>query len=92
MLDVSAILEEALRAETRHLDPPPFDTIGPETNVLEQIDSLTVVNLLLESEMRLEAATGTYVTLADETLFDAKKSPLLKWSDWVRFVEARHGG
>lgn len=91
MVDFSGILEEALHTETRHIDPSPFITIEPDTNVLAQIDSLTVVNLLLQSEMLLETATGNYVTLADETVFDAKKSPLLKWSDWIRFVEARHG-
>ena len=74
-----------------HLQPSAFSTLAPDTNVLEIVDSFTVVNLLLQSEMMLEAETGKYVTLADETIFDAQKSPLLKWSRWVKYVEGRHG-
>jgi hypothetical protein len=40
--------------------------------------------------MRLEALTGKYVTLADETIFDAAKSPLRSWAGWVAYVELRH--
>lgn len=85
------ILERALRAETQHIEPAPFPQLDADTNVFEKIDSLTVVNLLLQSEMLLETETGEYVTLADETVFDAEKSPLLRWGDWIRYVEARHG-
>lgn len=40
------------------------------------VDSFTIVDLMLETEGRIEEAIGRYVPLADETIFDAEKSPL----------------
>lgn len=85
------ILRGALSTVIANMEKPPFDVLTDETNIIELVDSFTVVDLLLESEMALETATGDYVTLADETLFDADKSPLRRWASWVAFVESRHG-
>jgi hypothetical protein len=92
MADLPLLLGQALDRATAGLTIPAIRTLTPETNVFEALDSLTIVNLLLETEILLETATGNYVTLADETIFDASKSPLIKWSRWIEFVEARHAG
>lgn len=90
MLNFDGILREALEAVIANLDTRPFETVTAETNIIDHVDSFTVVDLLLESEMALETATGNYITLADETIFDSEKSPLLSWANWVEFVERRH--
>lgn len=72
------------------VDSPALRSLTAESNLFDHLDSLTVVDLLLESEMQLEEATGRYVTLADETIFDAYKSPLRRWADWVAYVERKH--
>lgn len=92
MLDFDTVLRKALDTVIANLDTCPFDTVTADTNIIDHVDSFTVVDLLLESEMALEAATGNYVTLADETIFDSEKSPLLNWAGWVEFVESRHAG
>jgi hypothetical protein len=91
MTDFHRILIDALQQETTHLQVPALANATPETNVFDYIDSMTIVNLILKTETMLEVATGNYVTLADENIFDARKSYLLKWSRWVEFVDARHG-
>ena len=83
-------LKEALRRVNENVRSPGLEDVGPDTNVFDQVDSMTVVDLLLETEALLEEKTGEYVPLADETIFDASSSPLLKWSDWVAHVERHH--
>jgi hypothetical protein len=83
-------LKEALRRVNENVQAPGLDPVGPDTNVFDQVDSMTIVDLLLETESLLEEKTGEYVPLADETIFDASASPLRKWSDWVAHVERHH--
>ncbi len=89
MSEVEAVLLKALQTVIAELDNPQLAEVTATTDIIGNVDSFTIVDLMLESEMQLEALLGKYVTLADETIFDAEKSPLLTWSDWVRYVEAR---
>jgi hypothetical protein len=91
MNDFSNLLSTALQRVTTDLDVPELKAPRPDTDLFALVDSLVIVNLLLESEMLLEQETGNYVPLADENLFDAAKSPLRNWSRWVAFVGERHG-
>jgi hypothetical protein len=83
-------LRQALDKTLETIDAPALRVLKPDTNLFEHLDSLSVVDMLLEAESRLESVTGRYVTLADETMFDASKSPLRSWCGWVAYVEARH--
>ena len=83
-------LREALRRVNENVGSPDLEAVGPDTNVFDQVDSMTIVDLLLETETLLEEKTGHYVPLADETIFDASASPLRRWSDWVAHVERHH--
>ena len=84
------LLKEALRRVNENVRSPGLEDVGPDTNVFDQVDSMTVVDLLLETESMLEEETGDYVPLADDTIFDASASPLRRWSDWVAHVERHH--
>ena len=84
-------LQEALRRVNEHAQSPALEAVAPDTNVFDAVDSMTIVDLLLETESLLEEKTGDYVPLADDTIFDASASPLRKWSDWVAHVERHHG-
>jgi len=83
-------LEEALRRVNENVRSPQLESVGPETNVFDAVDSMAIVDLLLETESLLEEKTGDYIPLADETIFDASASPLRRWSDWVAHVERHH--
>lgn len=90
MSPIEQVLEEAVRRVNEHVQSPGLETLAPDTNVFDAVDSMAIVDLLLESESLLEDATGKYVALANEKMFDAGASPLLRWSDWVAHVEQRH--
>lgn len=90
MSDLEDLLKEALRRVNEDVRSPELDAVGPETDLFDAVDSMVIVDLLLETEALLEEKTGQYVPLADETIFDAGASPLLRWSHWVAHVEQRH--
>ncbi len=91
MTDIREILSASLASVIENLETEVPIELNDSSNILEAVDSFTIVDLLLETEGRLEQALGRYVPLADETIFDAEKSPLAKWSDWVAYVEKHVG-
>jgi hypothetical protein len=64
-------------------------SITKDTNVFEGVDSFAIVSLLLESEAAIETKYGKYIPLANENIFDASKSPLLRWEKWVEYVQGK---
>jgi len=91
-MTIEQVLRESLKKILESAGAPEIRPLTEETNLFDNLDSLTVVDMLLEAEMRLEEVTGHYVTLADETIFDASKSPLRSWSSWVAYVENKYAG
>jgi hypothetical protein len=91
-MTIEQVLRETLEKILASIDAPGLKPLAGDSNLFENLDSLTVVDMLLEAEMQLEKATGRYVTLADETIFDASKSPLRSWTTWVAYVESKHAG
>jgi hypothetical protein len=91
MPDIEAVLREALRRVNEETKCDALEAVCAETNIFDAVDSMTIVDLLLESESLLEAETGEYVALAGESIFDAEHSPLRRWGDWVAYVGLRHG-
>jgi len=68
-------------------DLPTFkQNVSATFNLYEEVDSFSLVNVLLETESDVEKATGKYIPLANEKIFDASQSPFLKWTDWVSYV------
>lgn len=91
-MSIEQVLRETLEKILASIEAPGLQSLTDESNLFENLDSLTVVDMLLEAEMQLEKATGRYVTLADETIFDASKSPLRTWAGWVAYVESKYAG
>jgi hypothetical protein len=89
-VELETSLKEALRRINEHVQSPALENVSADTNVFDEVDSFTIVDLLLETETLLEQQNGRYVALAGETIFDASKTPLKRWSDWVQYVETRH--
>lgn len=55
-------------------------------DIMNSISSFAAVELLMATEAAIEEATGSYVPLADENLFDAEKSPFRRLDSWIAFV------
>jgi hypothetical protein len=87
MPDISQITSESLTAVLENLETGAPISLDMSTNIFDAVDSFAIVDLLLETEGRIEAAYGRYIPLADESIFDAEKSPLKSWLAWNAHVE-----
>ena len=89
-MSIKLCLEEALKNALISSDINlTLIDIPDNFNLIEILDSMSIVGMLLEAEEKIEFLTGKYVTLADENLFHANKSPMLKWKSWVEYVEKK---
>lgn len=87
MFDVARITGEALMSVLENVETDTPVELNDAANIFDAVDSFAIVDLLLETEGRIEQEIGRYVPLADETIFDAEKTPLKNWSTWVAYVE-----
>jgi acyl carrier protein len=79
MLNVFSNLKDELNVDIE-------DEIIDSTNIFEILDSMDVVNLIMETESLLEQELGFYIPLANEETFDAEKSPLISYKNWLHFI------
>lgn len=89
MQELNALLLAAARAAFEGEPVDWLNDIRDDFNLFEAVDSLAIVNLLLETEGSLESSLGRYVPLADDSIFDAARSPLLRWGTWVGYVKEK---
>ncbi|GAA0864144.1 hypothetical protein GCM10009115_17490 [Sphingopyxis soli] len=87
MSEIAQITSDSLAAVLENLETEAPIELDLSTNIFDAVDSFAIVDLLLETEGRIEAVYGRYVPLADETIFDAEKSPLKNWATWNAYVE-----
>lgn len=89
MTKLNDILLTALKNAVAEEYPDLVKNVALDTNLFEIVDSFAIVGVLLESESAIEENFGQYIPLADETIFDASKSPFLCWKDWVDYVQGK---
>lgn len=59
------------------------------TRLFEKLDSLGVLDLLLELEEQLHRHYGIYIQLADEDTMDPAKSPFREFECLCRYLEQK---
>jgi hypothetical protein len=91
MSEIEKYLKEAFLAVTIDQYPDLHKYLNPQLNIFDVLDSFNIVDILIESENILQEKLGRYVSLADENIFDASKSPFLTWSSWIFYVEEKYG-
>lgn len=89
MTKLNDILLTALKNAVAEEYPDLVKNVALDTNLFEIVDSFAIVGVLLESESAIEENFGQYVPLADESIFDASKSPFLCWKNWVDYVQGK---
>ncbi len=60
-----------------------------DTKFFDLVDSLAVLNFILDIEQRLEGQFGRYIQIADEDIMDASKTPLKTVKDIIDFISRR---
>ena len=60
-----------------------------DTNFFDLVDSLAVLNFILDIEQRLERCFGRYIQIANEDVMDASKTPFKTVKDIIEFISSR---
>lgn len=84
--EVNSVLLQAFFNIKTELNVDISVEIEDSTNIFDVLDSMDIVNLIMETESLLEVKLGYYLPLANEETFDAEKSPLLSYKSWLQFI------
>ena len=82
----SKLVHQALLNIVDDLEIDLEEEINENSNILDILDSMDVVNLIMETEGILESEYDKYIPLANEETFDAEMSPLLTFHSWVEHI------
>tara|TARA_B100000989_G_C19283610_1_gene361319 strand:- start:114 stop:413 length:300 start_codon:yes stop_codon:yes gene_type:complete len=83
---ISKLVHQALLSILDDLEIDLEAEINENSNILDILDSMDVVNLIMETEGVLESEYGNYIPLANEETFDLEMSPLLTFNSWVEHI------
>ena len=84
--EIDEILRLAILEANKTINSPILNEINEDLNIVDFVDSMSIVNILLETESLLFEKFDQKVSIVDETIFDATNSPLKKWSSWVAYI------
>ncbi len=87
-----SLAHDALKRLADELELAQFDDLDGDFDIFEAIDSFAIVELLMITEAMLEEATGSYIPLANEKIFDAEHSPLHSFDRWSAHIEEQRAG
>lgn len=85
--DARSLARVALKRLADELELDQINDIEGDFDIFEAIDSFAIVELLMITESVLEEATGSYIPLANEKIFDAEHSPLHSFDSWAAHIE-----
>ena len=83
------LLLNAIKEINKDLNIKELENIDDNTNLFELLDSMAVLDLILEIETQIENKYGRYVQIADESIMDALKSPFRRFDLLIKYVDAR---
>jgi hypothetical protein len=86
-MNIDEIAKNAVAILNEDLELAALEHITDDTNLFELIDSMQLLNLILETEELVEQTQGEYYQLANENLMDASKSFFLKFSLWKHHIQ-----
>ena len=84
--EIKALVDKSILNLKNELNVEIEGEINEDSNLFDILDSMDVVNLIMETESLLEQELGFYIPLANEVTFDAEKSPLKSYKQWLHFI------
>ena len=84
LLVLESIEEINKDSQVEELYSPKLDTI-----FFELVDSLAVLNFILDIEQRLEGHFGRYIQIANEDVMNASKTPFKTVKDSIDFISSK---
>lgn len=84
--EIKGLIHQAVNSLKEELDVVIEKPIDDDTNFFDILDSMDIVNLIMETESLLEKEVGKYIPLANEYTFDSENSPLISQIEWAKFI------
>ena len=72
---INKIILDSIRTINSELKNPNLNNPNIDTLLFENLDSISVLNIILEVEDRLQSHYGRYIQIADDTMMDVIKTP-----------------
>ncbi|WP_292654783.1 hypothetical protein [Nitratifractor sp.] len=86
---IEAILYEAIAAVNEDLGSEELENPTPGTPLFEALDSMAVLDLILELEAKLQERYGRYIQIADEKSMDPALTPFKTVQSATEHIEKR---
>jgi len=83
---------DALKELNEDLELKELENITDETPIFELLDSVAVLDLILEIEERLQEKYNRYIQVADDKAMDAKNTPFKNLKTLVEYLEGKING
>jgi len=86
---IKDIVLEAIKSVNMELKNKDLETVSEETALFDRLDSMAILDLILEIEGGIQTEFGRYVQVADDTMMDSIKTPFKTVGTLVEFVEEK---
>ena len=86
---IKDIVFEAVKSVNKELKNKDLEVVSEETILFERLDSMAILDLILEIEGSMQAEYGRYIQVADDTMMDAIKTPFKTVGTLVEFIEGK---
>jgi len=80
---IEKILSNILLEIGKELETDVFKNINEETMIYDNLDSMAVLDFILEIEDAFQKEFGRYIQVADEMTMDSKQTPLKSFGTTV---------
>ncbi|MBT4765062.1 hypothetical protein HOO14_08695 [bacterium] len=86
---IKDIVFEAVKSVNKELKNKDLEVVSEETILFERLDSMAILDLILEIEGSIQVEYGRYIQVADDTMMDAIKTPFKTVGTLVEFIEGK---
>ena len=84
------IVFNAIKVVNKDLKKKELETISDSDDLFGKLDSMAILDLVLEIESAIEQKYGYYLQIADDTIMDQEKSPFRTIEKLVVFLEKKN--
>ena len=86
---IKDIVFKAVKSVNKELKNKDLEVVSEETILFERLDSMAILDLILEIEGSIQVEYGRYIQVADDTMMDAIKTPFKTVGTLVEFIEGK---
>ena len=86
------LLIKAITIINKDAEVEALKNIDDNTRLFELLDSMSILDLILEIENLLQDQTGHYIQIANDKVMDIEKTPFKTFSSLCKYLEDKVNG